>query len=69
MSSGATNRDVYNATVKKFACQAFRTILCTYRDMSMSEFESIKKQNNDFETEKDREVLETNLTSYGIFAL
>lgn len=37
--------------------------------MSMSEFESIKAANNNFEKEADREALETNLTAYGIFAL
>ena len=37
--------------------------------MSMSEFESIKAANNNFEKEAAREALETNLTAYGIFAL
>ena len=41
----------------------------TYKDMSMAEFEQIKADNNDFEKEGDREVLECNLTAYGIFGL
>jgi hypothetical protein len=30
----------------------------TYRDMSMAEFEQAKADNNGFDKEKDREVLE-----------
>jgi magnesium-transporting ATPase (P-type) len=41
----------------------------TYRDMSMADFEKLKADNNDFEKESDREVLECNLTAYGIFGL
>lgn len=41
----------------------------TYNDMSMDEFNQIKSDNNDFETEADREVLETNLTAYAIWGL
>lgn len=32
-------RDLYERTVKKFAKQAYRTILLAYRDMSMAEYE------------------------------
>jgi len=35
----------------------------------MEEYEVLMRQNNDFKTEKDREVLEQNLTIVGIFAL
>lgn len=41
----------------------------TYSDMSLDEFNRIKSENNDFESEADREVLEQNLTAYGIFGL
>jgi magnesium-transporting ATPase (P-type) len=68
-SATGTFRDLYERTVKKFANQAYRTILMTYKDMSMAEFEQIKADNNDFEKEGDREVLECNLTAYGIFGL
>jgi len=64
-----TFQEIYERTVKKFATQAYRTILMCYKDMSMAEFEQIKADNNNFESEGDREVLETNLTAYGIFAL
>jgi len=68
-SASGTYRELYERTVKKFATQAYRTILMTYNDMSMAEYENIKSENNDFETEKDREVLENNLTAYAIFGL
>ena len=35
----------------------------------MNEFNRIKGENNDFETEGDREVLENDLTAYAIFGL
>jgi magnesium-transporting ATPase (P-type) len=35
----------------------------------MKEFESIKAQNNNFDKEADREVLEHKLTAVGIFGL
>jgi hypothetical protein len=33
-----SHRELYERTVKKFAQQAYRTILMCYRDMSMEEF-------------------------------
>lgn len=62
-------RGLFERTVKKFAKQAYRTLLITYRDMSMSEYESIKASNNDFAKESDKEVLEQGLTAIGIFGL
>jgi magnesium-transporting ATPase (P-type) len=35
----------------------------------MSEYESIKSSNNDFQKESDKEVLENNLIAIGIFGL
>jgi len=43
--------------------------LITYRDLSMEEFERVKSENNDFEKESDREKLEKDLISVGIFGL
>lgn len=37
--------------------------------MSLQEYEALKSENNNFHSEKDREVLETSLTMVGIFAL
>jgi len=64
-----TGIDLLNGAVKFFADRALRTILVTYRDISMDEFERIKAENNDFETEADREVLEQDLTAVCIFGL
>ena len=57
-SASGTHKELYERTVKKFANQAYRTILMAYRDISMAEFEQIKADNNNFEKEGDREVLE-----------
>jgi Ca2+-transporting ATPase len=67
--SETTYLGILEKTVKLFAGMAFRTILVTYRDMSMDEFNSIKSENNDFEKEADREILEHELVAVGIFGL
>ena len=64
-----SHRGIFERTVKKFANQAYRTLLITYKDMSMEAYETLKAENNDFETEKDREVLENDLVAIGIFGL
>lgn len=59
-----------NLVVKKFAAQAYRTILITKKDMSMDDFNQLKNDNNNFEKEENREVLETGgLEAIGIFGL
>lgn len=52
-----------------FAKEAYRTILVTYRDMTMDEFEDLKREHNDFEKETDMECLTEDLTAVGIFGL
>jgi magnesium-transporting ATPase (P-type) len=55
--------------VKKFASQAYRTILVTYKEMSMREFNQLKHNNNQFQKEADREILESDLIAVGLFGL
>jgi magnesium-transporting ATPase (P-type) len=38
-SATGTYRELYERTVKKFALQAYRTILMCYKDMTMADFE------------------------------
>lgn len=64
-----TQINIYKRTVKYFAQRAFRTILVTYRDMSMDEFENLKRDNNNFEKPEDRDCLEKELVAVGIFGL
>jgi len=64
-----TGRGVLERTVKQFADNALRTILMTYRDMSMADFVEMKANNNDFEKDVDRECLENNLTAVGIWGI
>ena len=64
-----TYRGLFERTVKKFANQAYRTLLITYKDMSMADYEALKESSNDFEKEGDRQILEKDLTAVGIFGL
>ena len=64
-----TELEILERTVKKFAKQAFRTILVCYRDMSMDEYETLKGDNNGFEKEEDKAALETGLTAVGLFGI
>jgi len=64
-----TGLGILERTVKQFADKALRTILMTYRDMSMDEFESMKAANNGFEKDVDRECLEDELIAVGIWGI
>jgi Ca2+ transporting ATPase len=59
----------FDRTIKKFAAEAYRTLLITYKDMSMDEYNQLKSDNNDFAKEADRQCLEKNLVAVGIFGL
>lgn len=58
-----------NIVIETFAKQAFRTLLIAHTSYTVEEYERIKAANNNFHSEKDREVLEKDLTVVGIFAL
>lgn len=59
-----------NLVVKKFAKQAYRTILICKKDMTLDEFNRIKAEHNDFEKAADTECLEEGgLEAIGIFGL
>jgi len=55
--------------VKKFAYDAYRTLLITYRDMPEYDYKLLKSAHNNFEKEEDRIVLENDLIAIGIFGL
>lgn len=40
--------DLIERTVRNFAERAYRTILMSYRDMTMDEYLKLKSQNNQF---------------------
>jgi len=64
-----TNINILNKVIKNFAKEAYRTILVAKKDLTTEEYEAIKADNNNFEKESDREVLEQNLEAIGIFGL
>lgn len=55
--------------VKDYADQAFRTILCCYKDIPREEYDDLKASNNDFELATDRQVLESDLIAIGLFGI
>jgi P-type E1-E2 ATPase len=65
----AKNRILKDIVTNTFAKKAYRTLLIAYSKITKEEYEKLKNANNDFKTEKDREVLEQNLTIIGIYAL
>ncbi len=46
-----------------------RTMLCAYSEMSKTEYDLLKAQNNNFEEPKDREVLEAGLCIIAVFGI
>jgi P-type Ca2+ transporter type 2C len=54
---------------QKFTNQGLRAIAFAYKDLTLEDFEQLKGQYNNFQTEADREVLENQLTFLGVFAL
>ena len=49
---------IKNIVTETFAKQAFRTLLIAHTEYSKEQYEQIKAENNNFQTERDREVLE-----------
>lgn len=58
-----------NIVTNTFAKKAFRTLLIAYTDLTVQEYEALMSENNNFHSEKDREVLESGLTVVGIYAM
>lgn len=62
-------RHILEEVVQGFAKKAYRTLLIAYADYTMKDYEQMKLANNNFEKERDREVLETDMAVVCIFAL
>ncbi len=60
---------LHEIVTQNFARQAFRNLVICYTDYSMQEYETLKRENNNFQKEDDREVLENDMTLVCIFAL
>lgn len=58
-----------NVVTEQFAKSAFRTLAIAVVEISFREYESLKKDNNNFAKEDDREILESGLSLIGIYAL
>ena len=54
---------------QQFTSKGYRAIIFAYKDLSVDEYEKLKRQCNNFQSEQDREALENNLCFVGAFAL
>jgi Ca2+ transporting ATPase len=54
---------------QQFTSKGYRAIMFAYKDLNIDEFEKLKRQCNNFQTEQDREALENNLCFVAAFAL
>lgn len=66
---GETYEDMLQSTISLFASQAYRTILTTYRDMSMEEWEGLADEDGSYDSAETAAQIETGLTAIGIFGL
>ena len=55
--------------MKGYANKCLRTLLISYVDYPVDEFNRMKNANNDFKTTESMEILENDLTMVGIFGL
>ena len=60
---------MYESLIDNFAAQAYRTILLCYREMSRDEYDTLAEENNNFENEEDRYILQENLVALGMFGI
>lgn len=68
-ANGKTYKENLDDTVKKFADNAYRTILTSFRTMSMEDFEALKEANGGFLEDEGKDVLEEGLCALCIFGI
>eukprot|EP00347_Sterkiella_histriomuscorum_P008515 403344807 len=66
---GQEQKDILEAMVEKNGCRLLRSVLFASADLTVEEYESLKLANNDFQSEQDKQALESNLTLVGGYAL
>lgn len=62
-------KNMYETAIDKFSGKAYRNILFAYREMSVDDFNALKEENNNFENEEDKYVLEEDLTAMCMFGI
>ena len=62
-------KQILSTVVKPFASKCYRTILIAHENYTETQWDNVQKQNNNFETEDDRETIESGLILVGIFGL
>lgn len=69
MDETEKDRLIRKEVCKNFAKQSYRTLLVAYRDFDLHDWNELKSKNNNFNTEQDKDCVETELVMAGIFAL
>jgi Ca2+ transporting ATPase len=67
--NGKTYKQNLDDTVKKFADNAYRTILTSFRTLTIDEFEALKEENGGFLEDSQKDVLEEGLCALCIFGI
>ena len=69
LSQDKKDEIVNNIIRNSFGKKALRTLLIAYKDLTEDQYQTLKSQNNNFEHEEDKAILETDLTMLCIFGL
>ena len=67
--TSSVKKQILSTVVKPFAAKCYRTILIAHENYTETQWDNVQKQNNNFETEDDRETIESGLILVGIFGL
>lgn len=69
LDSNENSRILDHEIIEAYAKKGLRTLAFAYKDIDVNEWESLQEQHNNFENEKDREILENDLTFAVAFGL
>jgi magnesium-transporting ATPase (P-type) len=58
-----------NIIYENFTSKGYRAMAFAYKDYNLDEFEELRRDSNNFESENDKISLEQNLVFVGVFAL
>lgn len=69
MDDGQLDYIKNDIVTNQYAMKGYRPIVYAYKDIEADEFENLKRQYNNFQTEKDRKILQDQLCFIAAFAL
>jgi magnesium-transporting ATPase (P-type) len=69
LSSEQLNYIKNDILLEQFTTQGLRVILYAYKDLPVADYEQLVRSSNGFQTESDKEALESELCFVALFAL